>query len=185
MQRVGLAVVVAASLALSGVAYAKADPTCIANAKAARNDCQQQCRDDFQAQTFVCRGKSPACGIACLAGRKACMANVLTILQTGLLPDGSSLDATNCPNGTNGCDATLANAKAACFAANCPSGQTCTSCQPSDTTCQDCIDQAQIAHFSCTDACRDAYRANQTVINEKGGCRSAFQACVTACPNLQ
>ncbi len=185
MQRVGFAVVVAASLALSGVVHATADPTCIANAKAVRNDCQQQCRDDFQAQTFVCRGISPDCGVACLAGRKACMDNVRTILETGVLPDGSFLDQTNCPSGTNGCDATLANAKAACFAANCPSGQTCTSCQPTDTTCQDCVDQAQIAHFSCTDACRDAYRANATVKSEKQGCTAAFTSCVHACPTLQ
>ncbi len=185
MQRVGLGLLLAASLAVSGVAYAKADPTCIANAKAARNDCQQQCREDFQAQTFVCRGISPDCGVACLAGRKACRANVQTILQTGLLPDGSQLDPNNCPSGTNGCDAALANAKTACFAPNCPSGQTCTSCQPGDTVCQDCVDQAQIAHFTCVDACRDAYRANATVKSEKQGCDASFTACVHACPKLQ
>ncbi|MFI5398416.1 MAG: hypothetical protein ACHQ9S_23020 [Candidatus Binatia bacterium] len=185
MRVVGIALLVAGVLSVSAPARAKVDPVCIANANAARVDCQEQCLSDFQAQSFVCRGISPGCGVACLAGRQECIANVRAILQTGVLPDGSELDPVHCPSGTNGCDAVLVKAKAQCFAPNCPSGQTCTSCQPNDTTCQDCVDQAQIANFTCHDACRDAYRANQTVKSEKKGCDNGFTACVHACPKLQ
>jgi hypothetical protein len=167
-------------LAIAVPAFARVDPICVANARATRDDCVKQCRDDFWAQKFMCRDVSPGCGVACLAGRLTCVSNVRTILQTGQVPGGTQLE--NCLTGTNGCDQALSDAKALCFAPNCPQGQTCTSCQLNDTTCQDCVDNAQIAAFTCRDTCRDAYRANAIVVSELANCKAAFKTCVKACP---
>jgi hypothetical protein len=176
-------------------------------AKATFLDCKAQCKSDFLDQKFTCRNVQPACGRACLAGRQACFDRVEEILDTGVVsghcsqtmndpcradadcPNGEQCvvdsSLTNCPTGTNACNAAFtATATGAppggCGATCGPQGQVC-SCH-GDTTCQDCIDGAQVTRFLCRDGCRDSFRVNTIVISEKQNCRAGFKACVQACP---
>jgi hypothetical protein len=151
----------------------------MATAKANFQDCQSQCQSDYQSAKLVCRNINPGCGLGCLAGRQACFDTVNQVLQTGQLPDGSTL--ADCSGGTDACAATYQSTVAACPDISC-SGQQCT-CQPTDSTCNDCVDQAQVADFECRDACRDSFRTNQTVVSMKKACNSGFTSCVHACRN--
>lgn len=167
----GVLVVSAAMvLAGSGLSNARADATCVQNAKATYRACASQCKADFVDARLTCRNVQPACGVACLAGRQACFDNADNILQTGQLPDGSTL--ANCSGGTDQCKASLQAAKQACGAP----------CQPTDTACKECVDNAQIVDFECRDGCRDSWRTNPTVIAMEQSCRDTFKACVQACP---
>jgi hypothetical protein len=96
--------------------------------------------------------------------------NVQTILQTGQLPDGSPL--ANCSGGTDECKASFRTAKQACGAP----------CQPADTQCAECVDNAQVVDLQCRDACRDSWRANPTVMTMLESCQGAFKACIRRCP---
>ncbi len=144
--------------------------SCIGQAKADYAACRTQCKQDFVDARFGCRNVNPQCGEACLAGLEACLENVDNILQTGMLPDGSDLP--NCTGGTDQCKANFKAAKTACGAP----------CAPSDTQCNDCVDQAQVQNFVCRDTCRDSWRTNPTVIAMRQSCRDAFRACVGQCP---
>ena len=157
--------------------------SCVTDARAEYLTCSTRCRDDFTAARLACRNVRPACGEACLAGRQACLDPVDAILTSGALPDGTMLD--NCNGGTDACKAAFRAARQQCIAASCAAGQTCTGCQPSDQTCTDCVDQAQVTDFLCRDACRDSWRTNATVLTLQDDCRSGFRTCVTACPPLQ
>jgi len=167
----GLMVVATTLLAGGGRADAGMDRTCLKNARQDHKDCIAQCQDDYRSARLVCRNIDPACGKACLAGRQACRDNADQILSTGVLPDGSSL--ANCAGGTDACKATLQQAKQACGAP----------CQPTDLTCKECVDQAQIADFTCRDTCRDSWRTNATVIALLQACRDGFKQCVGQCPS--
>ncbi len=173
---------VVAAVLISG-RFASADSTCIQNAKATYMNCKAQCKDDFQSAKFVCRNIPPACGLPCLAGRQACFDNVQTILDSGMLPDGSVLCSTTDAggqtfDGTDGCKTVLNEAKAAC-GAPCPTPTPSTS--GGETACQQCVDQAQVADLECRDTCGDAFRTNSTVVMMEQSCRDAFKACVQAC----
>ena len=143
---------------------------CITQAKDTYAACKSQCKDDFFSSKFACRGVSPACGLACLAGREVCVDAVENVLETGQFPDGSPL--ADCPGGTNACKANLQAARAACGAP----------CAPIDAVCNGCIDVAQVAHFTCRDACRDSWRPDPRVVSALSTCRTSFKACVQACP---
>jgi hypothetical protein len=153
-----------------GVLNARADATCFQDAKGNYQSCVSQCRSDLVAARLGCRNVDPACGQACLAGRQQCLDGVQNILQTGLLPDGSSL--ANCTGGTDQCKATLQTARHACGAP----------CQPTDTACNECVDNAQVVAFECRDGCRDSWRTNPTVIAMLQSCQSSFKACIRQCP---
>lgn len=170
----------AVSLATNGVVHA-ANP-CVKDAHGVYKECKQSCRDDYVSARLVCRGVDPVCGTACVSARHACAAQVKQILETGQLPDGSTL--ANCSGGTDACDAALLQAKQACWAQYCSSGQTCTSCgQTADpTTCYECVDPAQATAFACRDACRDSFRQNDTVKAMKSLCKTTFRSCVAQCP---
>jgi hypothetical protein len=170
MRKIGAAII-ASGAVLFGVAFtAHADnATCTENAKAAYKDCTAQCKSDYIDARFTCRNIDPACGTACLAGRQQCFDTVEQIKDTGQVPGGGTLD--NCSGGTNACAAALQQAKTDC-------GVPCNG----DTTCQDCVDQAQVTDFLCRDACGDSFRINGVVIAAKASCRSSFKACAQACP---
>jgi len=144
---------------------------CEHDAKGEYRQCRSDCKEDFRSAKFACRGVDPTCGIACLAGRMSCFDDVDTILETGQLPAGGTLD--NCVDGANGCRQRFEAAKAAC-------GAPCNA----DPTCIQCVNDAQVANFICRDTCRDSWRLNPTVIALKQSCRDTFHACVHACPPL-
>jgi hypothetical protein len=157
-------------LAGSGSSSAQAATACVQNAKANFLACASQCKQDFVDARLLCRNVQPACGEACLAGRQACLDNANTILQTGQLPDRSTL--ANCSGGTDQCQATFQAAKLACHAP----------CQSSDTQCLECVDNAQVTDFECRDTCRDSWRTNPTVIVMRQSCQSSFKTCIQKCP---
>ncbi|HLY37970.1 MAG TPA: hypothetical protein VKU61_08040 [Candidatus Binatia bacterium] len=159
-----------AALLAGDASSARADAACFHDARANFASCVSQCRSDFVAAKLTCRNVDPACGAACLAGRAQCRDNVDEILQTGQVPGGGTL--ANCSGGTDQCKATLQAAKQACGAP----------CQASDTQCNECVDNAQVAAFECRDACRDSWRTNPTVIAMLASCQSAFRACIANCP---
>jgi hypothetical protein len=172
MLRTGFMVAAAVSVVIARSGWAQVPtPTCLQQAKSDYLDCKNQCKSDFVDAHFACKNVNPQCGLACLDGREACFEGVKAILETGQRPDGSTL--ANCSGGTDACTAALDDAKAACGAP----------CQPSDTACQDCVDNAQVQDFECRDACRDSWRADPTVIAMKQSCRSAFKACLGRCTN--
>ena len=157
-------------LAGSELSAAWADVACVQDARGNYRSCVTQCKSDFVASRLTCRNVDPVCGAACLAGRQTCLDNVQTILQTGQLPDASTL--ANCTGGTNQCKATLQTAKQACGAP----------CQASNTQCTECVDNAQVVAFECRDTCRDSWRTNPTVIAMLQTCQSSFRACIKLCP---
>ena len=165
-----LALSAAIVLACSGLSTVQADVTCLQDARANFRSCLGQCRSDFVAARLTCRNIDPVCGAACLAGRQQCVDGVEAILQTGQLPDGSTL--ANCTGGTNLCKANLQAAKQACGAP----------CQVSDTQCNECVDNAQVVAFECRDACRDSWRTNPTVVAMLTSCQASFKACIKLCP---
>jgi len=168
MQRGTFSVTVAALVFVCAARPVRADE-CGQGAHSEFRSCHSTCRDDFNSAKFACRGVDPTCGTACLAGRMACFDDVNTILETGQLPGGGTLD--NCTDGTDGCMQRLAAAKTAC-------GAPC----KGDSTCTDCVDSAQVTNFLCRDACRDSWRSNPTVVSMNQNCRDTFQTCVHACP---
>ena len=157
-------------LAGSGFSNARADATCFHDAKANFLSCVHQCKSDFIATRLTCRNVDPVCGAACLAGRQQCLDTAQAILQTGQLPDGSML--ASCSGGTDQCKANLQTARRACGAP----------CQPTDTQCTGCFDNAQVVAFECRDTCRDSWRTNPTVMAMLQSCQSSFKACVQKCP---
>jgi hypothetical protein len=156
-------------LAGSGWSEARADATCVLKSKANFLACARQCKQDFVDARLLCHNISPACGDACLAGRQVCLDTATTILQTGQLPGGGTL--ANCSGGTDQCKATFEAAKQACHAP----------CQPADTQCTECVDNAQVVAFECRDTCRDSWRTNPTVIAMLQSCQSSFKACIQKC----
>ena len=176
-----LALLFASATLFVAVNTIRADEACKHEAKQAYHECKQLCHDDFVAAKLICRNVDPECGSACVGARHTCAQDVEDILATGQLPDGM---LANCPGGTNACDAALLQARQACWAQYCASGQTCTSCK--DTTdapsCYECIDPAQLTAFSCRDTCRDSFRQDATVQAMKGLCKSTFKTCIGLCP---
>jgi hypothetical protein len=165
-----IAAALVSMLAAAGIAHAQVPPsTCLLQAKDAFLGCKAQCKSDFVDARFLCKNIDPACGAACLAGRVTCFQGVDQILQTGQLPGGGTL--ANCSGGTNACDAAFAQAKQAC-------GAPCNG----NTTCMECVDNAQVQDFECTDTCRDSWLLDPTVKAMRVQCRSTFKSCVTACP---
>jgi len=172
MRELRSVLVLSAAMIVAGGRWSsvRADATCVQNAKATYRSCVSQCKADFVDARLTCRNVQPACGVACLAGRQACIDNVDNILQSGQLPDGSTL--ANCTGGTDQCKANFRAAKQACGAP----------CQPSDTQCIECVDNAQVTDFECRDTCRDSWRTNPTVIAMQQSCRDSFRACIQQCP---
>jgi hypothetical protein len=154
-------------------AGADVDPTCIPSAKDNYRACKDLCKDDFRSAKLTCRGVEPTCGTACLAGRQACLDTIDAILQTGQLPDASTLP--DCTDGIDGCRARLEAAKQTCGAP----------CAPGDQVCDTCVDAAQVTSFICRDTCRESWRMNATVVGMQQSCRDTFKACVQACPPIQ
>lgn len=163
--------------ALVGVALAGGVALADAQCKVAARDeylaCKADCKEEYRSAKFVCRNIDPTCGLACRAGRAACMDVVESILATGQLPGGGTL--ADCATGTDGCKQTLEAAKTACGAP----------CTPGDQVCDDCVDAAQVTAFVCRDTCRERWRANPIVTATKDGCRSSFKACIDVCPPAQ
>lgn len=171
MRGIGTVLVLSVAVLLgAGVSNARANATCILNAKATFRSCVSQCKSDFVDARLTCRNVQPACGEACLAGRQACLDNVNNILQTGQVPGGGTL--ANCSGGTDQCKATFQAAKQTCGAP----------CQPLDAACTGCVDNAQVAAFECRDGCRESWRTNPTVIAMLQSCQSSFKACIQQCP---
>ena len=168
----GSVLVLSAAMVLggSGLSSADAAATCVQTAKGNFQACARQCKQDFVDARLLCRNIQPACGEACLGGRQVCVDNANTILQTGQLPDGSSL--ANCNGGTDQCKAAFQAAKQTCHAP----------CQPADTQCVECVDNAQVMDFECRDTCRDSWRTNPTVVAFLQTCQSSFKACIQKCP---
>ena len=149
---------------------------CVAKAAAEKIACKQQCQTDFSEAKLRCRNVDPACGDPCVLGLQTCLDTAQGILETGLLPDGiTQFDSVKCPGGTNQCDMAFNTVKTACGAP----------CQLTDTTCLDCVDAAQVARFTCRDACRDSWRLNTTVRALLNSCHSGFRTCWQACPKLK
>src|SRR5713226_336804 len=99
MRRMGTGVMLGLVVLLGGASLARAvDPVCLARARADFLDCRSQCKDDFVASRFLCRGVDPACGAACLAGRKTCLDNAFAPLMACV----------------DGCNGTLEQDKMAC-----------------------------------------------------------------------
>ena len=166
------------SLAVVGVltiapAVALADAQCKLAAREEFLACKADCKDEYLSAKFVCRNIDPTCGLACRAGRAACMEVVDGILATGQLPGGGTL--ADCATGTDGCKAALEAAKTACGAP----------CAPGDDACDGCVDAAQVTAFVCRDTCRESFRANPVVAATKDGCRTSFKACIDVCPPAQ
>ena len=182
MQRLGLVFVLMGAMLFAASSAARAASPCVKDARGAYKSCKQSCRDDYIAARLVCRGTDPVCGTACVEGRHTCAAGVESILDSGQLPDGSTL--TNCSGGTNACDAALLQARQTCWAQYCDSGQTCTSCaQTTDpNACYECVDPAQATAFDCRDTCRDSFRQNDTVKAMKTLCKATFKSCIDQCP---
>ena len=160
----------AMAFAGNGSSSAWADTACVQNAKANFLACARQCKQDFVDARLLCHNIQPACGEACLAGRQVCLDSVNTILQTGQLPDGTTL--ANCSGGTDQCKATFKAATKACGAP----------CQSSDMACTGCVDNAQVVDLECRDTCRDSWRTNPTVISMLQSCQNSFKACIQKCP---
>ena len=153
-------------------AAARADLACKLQAKDDYVACKQACKDDYRAAKLTCRNIDPACGTACLAGRQVCRDGYESILATGQLPGGGTLD--NCAAGTDGCRAQLEIDKTGC-------GAPCNG----DPTCDACVDAAQVTSFVCRDTCRESWRANAVVVALKDACTTTFQACIGACGPAQ
>lgn len=178
MKKLGLTVLLASATLLWTARTSLAVSACAQQARADHATCLQGCSDDFQTALALCKNVDPACAAACRAGHDACIGSINAILQTGQLPDGTTLP--NCPGGTNQCDSNFQTSRQACIDAACQKGPgQCSSCN-GDTTCQDCVDNAQIAHFVCADACRDSWRP--LVKGDRKACYASLKACMKACP---
>ncbi|MGD0946985.1 MAG: hypothetical protein ABSA52_06110 [Candidatus Binatia bacterium] len=172
MQKLTRGLLIVSVMVVTAHRSATAAPNaCVMAARQTFQACQSQCRDDFVSASLVCRNIDPACGTACLAGRQACFDSADQILSSGKLPDGSDL-ATNCIGGTDACKAVFVQAKQTCGAP----------CQPTDQTCTNCVDQAQVANFTCRDTCSNDWRTNATVVTLLQACRHGFKQCVKQCP---
>jgi hypothetical protein len=165
-----VAALIASGCAFVGVAFA--DASCKQQVTGDYRACKEQCKDDYRSDRLTCRNVDPTCGNPCLDARQACRYGYEDILSTGQLPSGGML--ANCATGTDGCRAQLVAAKTAC-------GAPCNG----NTACDDCVDAAQVASFVCRDTCHESWRANAEAEQIKGGCRTAFQDCITACPPAQ
>ncbi len=153
-------------------AAVQADPMCKLQAKDDYRACKDDCKDNYRAAKLTCRNIDPSCGTACLAAREVCRDGYNDILASGQLPGGGQLD--NCPTGTDGCRAQLDTDKAAC-------GAPCNG----SSTCDTCVDAAQVTSFVCRDTCRESWRANAIVGALEASCKSTFQACIGACGPAQ
>ena len=163
----GMAAVIASTCALAGVAFA--DAACKQQAKDDYVSCKQECKDDYRGDKLTCRNIDPACGSPCLVARQACRYEYEDVLATGQLPGGGTL--AGCAAGTDGCRAQLALDKAAC-------GAPCNG----NTTCDACVDAAQVTSFVCRDTCRESWHADPAVAQLRTTCKDTFQACLAACP---
>jgi hypothetical protein len=133
------------------------DPQCVHDANQTKKDCVATCQENFSVARDLCRNVNHECADACRAGRKACVDPIRQVL-------------TDC---LGGCQATLDQAKADCRAdPNNP---------PGSTSLDTCIDNAQIAAFTCRDNCRESFntQANRDALKN---CRRIFHACITTCP---
>jgi len=129
--------------------------SCVLQAREDLQSCSAECINDFRNERFTCRNVEPGCGRECLGRRESCIETASQPLVTCIID----------------CQNTLAEAKAACV----------TTCN-GDATCLDtCIDQAQVAAFTCRDNCREAFRMS-TGPTEIESCRATFRECVRACP---
>jgi hypothetical protein len=162
----------AAALTLGWAAAANADAACKQAAKSEYLACKTECKNDYVDSKLACRNVEQSCGLGCLAGRETCNDGVDAILSTGALPGAGTLD--NCSDGTDGCQARLADAKAVC-------GAPCNG----DATCDACVDAAQITAFTCRDTCRESWRGSAVVKALEVSCRATFKGCIGACPPAQ
>lgn len=162
-----LSIATAAVCALASVAFA--DASCKQQAKDDYLSCKQECKDEYRGAKLTCRNIDPACGTPCVVARQACRYGAEDILATGQLPGGGTL--ANCSTGTDGCRAQLDADKAAC-------GAPCNG----NTTCDTCVDAAQVASFVCRDNCRESWHADAVVTQLRADCKATFQSCIAACP---
>jgi hypothetical protein len=54
-------------------------------------------------------------------------------------------------------------------------------CAPTDQTCTDCLDAAEVTAFTCRDGCRDGWRTDPRIVAMIKNCRNVFKSCVHAC----
>jgi len=163
---------------------------CKMDAQNAFQDCKDACREQFVAAKLTCKNVDPECGSACLSGRHACRAAVDNILSTGQLPPPPSptppATLTDCSGGTNACDAALLLGRQGCWLQYCAQNQTCNSCGDANITdhnaCYECVDPFQVIAFSCRDTCRDSFRQNSIVKQDKALCQTSFKSCIAQCP---
>ena len=112
-----------------GVNAIQADPLCVQDAVAAKQECKARCKDAFLVSKDDCRAVDHACADACRAGRNTCFDGPLAEL-----------------------DACIARANAELKAAK----EFCKTQNPLDATALDqCIDAAQVVAFTARDACRE------------------------------
>jgi len=175
MRKLGLTVLLMGTAVFTTARVAGAMNQCRQNAQLNFGVCLSQCQDDFTAAKFQCKNVDPVCGKACLAGWEGCHQTLQSILDTGQIPEPSPTPPAqlpNCTGGTDQCDADFTAAKTACPGAP---------CAPTDTVCNDCVDNAQVAHFLCVDACRDSFRTDGTAKALRTACHSGLKACIKAC----
>ena len=122
---------------------------CKKEAKAAYRVCRAACVEDFQFQRDACRNRDHVCVEACRAGREACRQPVLDQLQA---------DVTSC-NTTRNADV-----------------QTCRETFPEGPDRDQCINNAQLAAFTCRDQAREDAKPGLEA------CRQGFRSCAEVCP---
>ena len=157
-------VVATLALMLGGIAQAN-NSACIIDARNTFKQCKTDCTTDFKSSKDVCKGHDPVCAQTCRDGKSEC---IDPIVQANL---NDCLDQ---------CDPPLQAARAACKAqVGCGGSANPCGFNPAFISC---LDPAQAAAFSCRDTCRDAFKLNSTAQSAIQACKSAFQACVKACP---
>ena len=123
---------------------------CRRDANRAYGTCQRTCREDLQVGRDACLHRDHACLEVCRDGRATCDKPVRDLLKTAL---------------------------AACAATRDAAIATCHSLYADGSTELDqCIDNAQVAAFTCGDQARETARPSFL------SCRGQFRDCALACP---
>jgi len=151
------ALVVAASLAVTGVAWSHNDPNspvgqCIQDAVQTRQSCTQTCRDDFQASVDTCRNLNPSCAEAAREARQTCVQSVFTSLQQ-------------------------------CIAENCATPQPTPHWRGQGDDGEgdgqgECDGDGGLGNFQCREQCRQTV----DVMGGLTACRDAFRTAISQCP---
>ena len=144
---------------------ARADTTCLQDARSAYGACKASCKSDYQDARAGCRGVDPGCFGACIDARQTCTAQAT-----------ASLDA--CLAQSN-CAGIVDNGRATCKAqVGCGAPQDPCGFNPAYVHCLDPYEQLG---FTCRDSCRNTWQATGGPA-AVAACQSAFHGCVKACP---